>query len=136
MIHRNWNYCKDLIDDERYGEVFDGDRSDGKHQGRSFARDKVKNLAQANRHNVDKIRKDLKAMLPIIPFTEVKRLVEGQTHSPCYVFSFFNVFPFFFYLFTFIFIFLSRSLKIPLEAQRSDNRRAERRRIRGGSRFH
>lgn len=130
MIHRNWNYCKDLIDDKRYGEALNGDRSDEKHEKSSFARDKVKNLAQANRHNVDKIRKDLKAMLPIIPFTEVKRLVEGQTHSPCYVFSVCNV------LFFYFFFFLSRSLKIPLEAQRSDNRRAERRRFRGGSRFH
>nr|XP_050848604.1 tetratricopeptide repeat protein 29-like [Vespula vulgaris] len=40
----------------------------------------MKNLTQAELHNVKKIRKDLKAMLPMIPFSEVKRYTPYRFH--------------------------------------------------------
>ncbi|KAL2720741.1 tetratricopeptide repeat protein 29-like [Vespula squamosa] len=73
MIHRNWNFCKDLFEDKNYEELFKKDHIDKIYKKNLFARNKIKNLAQADSHNVKKIRANLKAMLPMIPFSEVKR---------------------------------------------------------------
>lgn len=78
MIHKNWNYCKDLFDDRNYEEFFKRDHIDEIYKRSLFTRDKMKNLTQAELHNVKKIRKDLKAMLPMIPFSEVKRLTKDK----------------------------------------------------------
>ncbi|KAK2575637.1 hypothetical protein KPH14_011900 [Odynerus spinipes] len=66
MMPTNWDFCKDLLEAKDRKKILQ-DRND------AIRSTKIKNLAQAEWHNVKQIREDLKAMLPMVTLAEAKR---------------------------------------------------------------
>ncbi|XP_015172812.1 PREDICTED: uncharacterized protein LOC107064546 isoform X2 [Polistes dominula] len=71
MTYHNWNFCKDLFDNKNHELVLKKNQIE--EDSLFNRRKKIQNLAQAEWYNMKKIRENLKAMLPMIPLSEVKR---------------------------------------------------------------